>query len=243
VDEAGFDGSILVWHYATDAFLNWFNLCCRRGYHPEVLARAPNMFRCVQAMSSEAMEQQQSLGKAIRALSRYMMFLLVERHHLLPSPVRRSQYDNFCAGFKDFMSIKPGKDIIDAVRPAVHLTNNMLAKCGAEGVEEVLQVVSRVWVEMLCYAASHCSNASHARQLSSGTEFITVTWILTTALYNRFHGDDPIFKAKAQYFLERHMRHRMQKTTRWSILWLIAKVYLSLRAWPKIQSGVLPRRS
>lgn len=44
--------------------------------------------------------------------------------------------------------------------------------------DSMLEVIFRVWVEMLCYAAHHCSRDSHARQLNNGGEFLTVIWLL-----------------------------------------------------------------
>uniref|UniRef100_M8C5J1 DUF4220 domain-containing protein n=1 Tax=Aegilops tauschii TaxID=37682 RepID=M8C5J1_AEGTA len=43
---------------------------------------------------------------------------------------------------------------------------------------DLLEVIFGVWLEMLCYAAQNCSPDSHARQLSNGSEFITVVWLL-----------------------------------------------------------------
>lgn len=38
--------------------------------------------------------------------------------------------------------------------------------------------MSKVWVELLSYAASHCRANTHAQQLSKGGELITFVWLL-----------------------------------------------------------------
>ncbi|XP_044971869.1 uncharacterized protein LOC123439192 [Hordeum vulgare subsp. vulgare] len=204
-EEIGFDGSILAWYYATEAFL-------KHGLYSTLVVRVRRSPLLAADAATQEWAQQSCLVRATHTLSKYMVFLLVERPHLLPSPVRRSQYDSFCAGFVEFRDIKPRDDIADAIRPGVDLATKLIARC-QEGtsVAEMLRVISGVWVEMLCYAASHCSSDSHARQLSRSTEFITVAWILTTALFNRFHGDNRPFLVKASRFLERHVKRRMAK--------------------------------
>ena len=39
-------------------------------------------------------------------------------------------------------------------------------------------IMSKVWVELLSYAASHCRANTHAQQLSKGGELITFVWLL-----------------------------------------------------------------
>ncbi|PIN12535.1 hypothetical protein CDL12_14851 [Handroanthus impetiginosus] len=40
------------------------------------------------------------------------------------------------------------------------------------------KLMSKVWVEMLSYAAAHCRAHSHAQQLSKGGQLVTVVWLL-----------------------------------------------------------------
>uniref|UniRef100_A0A5B7CBR3 DUF4220 domain-containing protein n=1 Tax=Davidia involucrata TaxID=16924 RepID=A0A5B7CBR3_DAVIN len=44
------------------------------------------------------------------------------------------------------------------------------------------EIMSRVWVELLSYAASHCRANTHAQQLSKGGELVTVVWLLMAHL-------------------------------------------------------------
>ncbi|KAA8526880.1 hypothetical protein F0562_008891 [Nyssa sinensis] len=39
-------------------------------------------------------------------------------------------------------------------------------------------IISKVWVELLSYAASHCRANTHAQQLSKGGELVTFVWLL-----------------------------------------------------------------
>ena len=39
-------------------------------------------------------------------------------------------------------------------------------------------VVSRVWVELICYAANHCESKQHAAHLSKDGEIVSFVWLL-----------------------------------------------------------------
>ncbi|XP_027111642.2 uncharacterized protein [Coffea arabica] len=52
-------------------------------------------------------------------------------------------------------------------------------KTSDEGIEvDKWEIMSKVWVELLSYAAIHCRASAHAQQLSKGGELITFVWLL-----------------------------------------------------------------
>lgn len=53
------------------------------------------------------------------------------------------------------------------------------------GIAEMLDLISQVWVEMLCYVSYRCSAHSHAKQLSNGGELITVAAFLMEHIRRR----------------------------------------------------------
>lgn len=75
------------------------------------------------------------------------------------------------------------------VKPATMQTNRnelLLFKASALAKElskvspsdEKWSIISKLWVELLSYAAIHIRSCAHAEQLSRGGELITIVWVL-----------------------------------------------------------------
>ncbi|KAL6880298.1 hypothetical protein ACP4OV_011863 [Aristida adscensionis] len=176
--DLAFDQSILVWHLATDKFLR----------HSKVTNTG-------------------ALVEAIKVLSNYMMFLLVEHPYMLPSPVRSTlhlkarqelqvwhewfirKYSNINDQAEDRPLLKLGEKIAHEL---LRKESNM----AEPNLVELLRGVFGVWVEMMSYAAHHCSRESHAKQLNNGGEFITAVWLPTTAEFNRVYYNEGLFKVR-----------------------------------------------
>ncbi|EMS57840.1 hypothetical protein TRIUR3_16787 [Triticum urartu] len=178
--------SIIVWHMATDIYLGW---------HKE-----------------QGGQDDAALAEAVGTLSNYMLFLLAERPHMLPPPASRNAYVDMCYGLTG-LEHGPSQDLLrrhgDALNTApenrfaytTRLPNSRASliyddlltrgsQLGAKlvGLQEhsILEVIAQVWVEMLCFAGYRCSADSHAKQLSSGGEFLTVAALLVQ--YIKRHG-------------------------------------------------------
>ncbi|RYQ92326.1 hypothetical protein Ahy_B09g098528 isoform B [Arachis hypogaea] len=177
--EVEFDQSILLWHIATD-------LCY---YDDESFM----LQSCVRS----------------RLFSNYMMYLLVRRPSMLPNGIGQIRFDDTCAEAKELLLerkyMKKGKEasdmilqvnteippsevkgdrsksvLFDACRLAKSLQALETEKNWSK--EEKWEMISRVWLEMLCHAASHCRGLEHARQLSRGGELLTHVWLLMAHL-------------------------------------------------------------
>uniref|UniRef100_A0A0D3FS94 DUF4220 domain-containing protein n=1 Tax=Oryza barthii TaxID=65489 RepID=A0A0D3FS94_9ORYZ len=165
-----FEKSILVWHVATDVYL-----CC---------------------FKEEVEHTEKPVVKVIKEISNYMLYLLVQQPDMLPGPTRIGLYpeehstssseggDNNRSKSKKLASLlfqkfgsestanEHGQVYLDGAAVAGDLLRN---ECN---VPNMLGLIAGVWFEMLCYAAHHCSEESHARQLSTGGEFLTAVWLL-----------------------------------------------------------------
>ncbi|KAH7837031.1 hypothetical protein Vadar_008698 [Vaccinium darrowii] len=67
-----------------------------------------------------------------------------------------------------------------------------------ESTERMWEIISKVWVELLSYGASHCRANTHAAQLSKGGQLLTLVWLLMAhlGLGNQFQISEGHARAK-----------------------------------------------
>ncbi|KAL6843246.1 hypothetical protein ACP4OV_026959 [Aristida adscensionis] len=176
--DLAFDQSILVWHLATDKFVR----------HSKVTNTG-------------------ALVEAIKVLSNYMMFLLVEHPYMLPSPVRSTLHlkarqelqvwhDWFICNYSNINDQAEDRPLLKLGEKIAHELLRKESNMAEPNLVELLRGVFGVWVETMSYAAHHCSRESHAKQLNNGGEFITAVWLLTTAEFNRVYYNEGLFKVR-----------------------------------------------
>lgn len=175
--EVEFDESILLWHIATD-------LC----FHSDDDNYSSKIAQYVEIS---------------RAISNYMLFLLVARPFMLTAGIGQIRFGDNCAEAKNFLEREMTQPDEKAAAKMVLDVNAEIAPRNVKGdrsksvlfdacrlAKSLLElpphkrwrVIRVVWVEVLCYAANKCRSNFHAKQLSNGGELLTVVWFLMAHL-------------------------------------------------------------
>ncbi|KAB2606975.1 hypothetical protein D8674_006692 [Pyrus ussuriensis x Pyrus communis] len=177
VEEASLDQSILLWHIATDLCFN--NDLENKNQEPSLIS---------------------SKSKVSKLFSNYMMHILVFSPFMLPEGIGQIRFRDTCAEATEFFEkrrevllevnteLVPAMVIGDRSKTVLfdgcRLAKQLMALETEEGKsnEEKWGIISQVWIEMLCYAASHCSWKEHAQQLRHGGELLTHVCLLMANL-------------------------------------------------------------
>uniref|UniRef100_A0A0D3GX70 DUF4220 domain-containing protein n=1 Tax=Oryza barthii TaxID=65489 RepID=A0A0D3GX70_9ORYZ len=181
---------ILVWHLATNIYLTWWNKKQQKQ------ANQLNKAEAVEALSNYMM--------FLLAARPYMLSPTASRdsyvemaYALTAAGGLRYNSAEELASFLWTYGDTPGHDDRHNLRDRYgsnldfttqdHLQLVLETGCelGAkliskeeDAVEGTLGLMAQVWVEILCHAGQQCSAYSHARQLSNGSELITVAALL-----------------------------------------------------------------
>ncbi|KAG8055110.1 hypothetical protein GUJ93_ZPchr0001g32433 [Zizania palustris] len=178
--EVEFDESILLWHIATDLCFHFDD-----GNDADAKAKA---------------KQDVDIS---RAVSNYMLFLLVARPFMLTAGIGQIRFGDTCAEARIFFDREVARPNEHAAAKMVLDVNVEIAPRDVKGdrSKSVLfdacrlakrllvlppgkrwRLIRVVWVEILCYAACKCQSNFHAKQLSNGGELLTVVWFLMAHL-------------------------------------------------------------
>jgi len=185
IREVEFEQSILLWHIAT-------NLCYSSDDETQMLNRV--------ALQNREKSQ---------LLSDYMLYLLVICPFLLPNGIGQIRFEDTCAEVDELLKERkyikersqvckmilrvntaiPPSDVKGDRSKSVLFDGCRLAKSLQSleteenwSKERKWEMISHVWVEMLCHAASQCRALQHAKQLSQGGELLTHVWLLMAHL-------------------------------------------------------------
>jgi hypothetical protein len=186
IKEVEFDESILLWHIATD-------LCY---YSDDIKCQGLNL------VALQSREESQ-------LLSDYMLNLLVICPFLLPNGIGQIRFEDTCAEVDELLKERKYKKERTRVCEMILRVNTNISPSEVKGdrsksvlfdacrlakslqsleteehwsKERKWKMISDVWVEMLCHAASQCRGLNHAKQLSQGGEWLTHVWLLMAHL-------------------------------------------------------------
>ncbi|XP_017978224.1 PREDICTED: uncharacterized protein LOC108662403 [Theobroma cacao] len=171
-----FDESILLWHIATQ-------LC----YYDDI--KTTDLYSLINEYS-----------KISRCLSEYMLYLFVLRSKMLPKGIGEIRYRKACEEVFDFFKEKrdiqiekayqelleggPKLEELRSDESSILLKGRDLAKQlqnlnkRNRGRKEKWEMMNKVWVELLTYAAGHCGWKEHGRQLAKGGQLLTHVCLL-----------------------------------------------------------------
>ncbi|PKI58536.1 hypothetical protein CRG98_021097 [Punica granatum] len=180
-----YDQSILLWHIATD-------LC----YYTE---------------DEDSLNKTNDEREFSKILSDYMLYLLARQPKMMSAVagIGQIRYRDTIAEAEKFFNrrgiddVKPEEKKMKRACEMVLKVNTDVEPIAVKGdrsksvlfdacmlakelikkqKENKWEVMCRVWVELLSYAASHCRADAHAQVLSKGGELITVVWLLMAHL-------------------------------------------------------------
>ncbi|EOA12904.1 hypothetical protein CARUB_v10025879mg [Capsella rubella] len=187
VTKVDYDQSLLMWHIATEL--------CYQQHEEETIPE-----------DTDKKHEHYSYREFSKIISDYMMYLLIlqpslmsevagigkirfrdtlaeadkffQRRHIEDKKSVKIATENILNvnSKTDPMSVKGDRSksvLFDASRLSKDLTE-MERTHGKDKWE----ILSKVWVELLCYAACHCDATAHVEQLSRGGELINFVWLL-----------------------------------------------------------------
>ncbi|KFK28578.1 hypothetical protein AALP_AA7G015200 [Arabis alpina] len=199
VTEVDYDQSLLVWHIATELLHQTEEDTAERHvrykefsktlseYMMYLLIVQPSLMSTVAGIDKikfrEAIAEAKRLQKAVKQsqVSHVTHRYLYQRKYVEDSRDAKMACQKILDSYKEVE--QRNKNAKGYKSKSILFQANMLAKelqriQNREDGVGMWEVVSKVWVEMLCYAATHCDSKQHAAQLNRGGELINFVWLL-----------------------------------------------------------------
>ncbi|XP_056166479.1 uncharacterized protein LOC115679546 [Syzygium oleosum] len=178
--EAKFAKSIIIWHIATEV------------------------------LQSLEIEKSDACGGS-KFLSEYMMYLLAQHPHMLSLPTANITLEYACCTVMPFLRYRDYEEAMSTLSSMdgfvpLHVEPGAATRvhCGWHVLLDVHELVadlrtmgnkweliSSIWVEMLCYAVDKCPVYHHAKRLRRGGELITHLWLLLAHKTDKFPYENP----------------------------------------------------
>ncbi|KAJ6701280.1 hypothetical protein OIU74_012606 [Salix koriyanagi] len=160
VVDVTYDESLLLWHIATELLYSEDGNPDQRS---DDKSFCKLLSECI-CNSYDDTDQKYNEKELSKLLSDYMMYLLIMQPAMMAA----------VAGIE----VKP-VDVKGDKSKSVLFDASTLAKLlQKEKEEKRWELLSRVWVELLSYAAGNCRANAHAQQVSKGGELLTFVWLL-----------------------------------------------------------------
>ncbi|CAA7014046.1 unnamed protein product [Microthlaspi erraticum] len=190
VTQVDYDQSILIWHvatellYQTEAVISEKNLCNREfskilsDYMMYLLIVQPALMSTVAGIDKIRFMEAIAEAKNFPEAKKFW-----QKKRLENSRNPKLACKEIISSLEDLKERKGKRYQRTNVLADASILAKALNKLSGEGEKEVMwEVVSQVWVEMLCYAATHCDPKQHVAQLSRGGEFLSFVWLLMAHL-------------------------------------------------------------
>ncbi|TYH40418.1 hypothetical protein ES332_D12G245800v1 [Gossypium tomentosum] len=188
-----YDESILFWHIATD-------LCYHRDNEKDQKNNRQDDDTENPTDQQDNKHEELTYRQFSKTLSDYMLYLLVFRPTMMSAVagIGKIRFRDTCAEAERFFKIRDlhrnqdekaceellgvrtdvGPQEVKGDRSKSVLFDACMLAKELNKMNNKWKIMSKVWVELVSYAASHCRASTHAADVSQGGELITFFWLL-----------------------------------------------------------------
>ncbi|KAL7193538.1 hypothetical protein ACSBR2_025195 [Camellia fascicularis] len=194
-----FYSKIVVWHIATEMCYHWDSNTCQSS--------------CANSTSADGDDGQASIKETCRTLSHYMMYLLLNCPSMLGNHLRsifgdpddhslNSDRIQFVNGLQEFLKSKNVHNASEACRAlenkevedfdsTLREAREFALELKEKKMEERWEILSTMWLSMICYAAMKAQKDNHLQLLRQGGDLLTLIWFSLPQIVQP--GDDNHF--------------------------------------------------